>query len=125
MNKRTVADISMDKCVTLTGIAVFEIIQVARIGQGIQVDDIVIRMGAQHIPDKITPDKSCTARDKNLHGSHQKNHPCFNPGVSPQSYGISVVSGGRRYSSGSLELYGMSGILMKNAVSVPIALNPW
>ena len=39
-------------------------IQIARIGQCVHVDDIIVGMGGEHIMNKIASDKSGTAGDK-------------------------------------------------------------
>ena len=44
-----------------------ERLQIARIGELIQTDDLVVRMG-QLVIDEIAPDKSGSAGDDNLHG---------------------------------------------------------
>ena len=81
-----VADIAFDKRVPGIVCNILQVLRIAGIGQGIEVYYLIIRSGLEHMPDEVAADKSCSTGYQNFHYSHPKDHhPCFNPGISPQS----------------------------------------
>lgn len=62
-HKLLVADIAVDKDVPLVVLDILQVLQVAGIGQGVQIDDANVRVLFQHIVDKGSSDKPGAAGD--------------------------------------------------------------
>ena len=71
-DKLGIVDIAMHKHIPIAAMLFFkggEILAVPRIGQIVQVDDMHIVVGFEHIVDEVGTDESASAGNKNVHGS--------------------------------------------------------
>ena len=64
---RSVADVGLDEAVARVGFHAPQIVQVARVGQLVQVDDLQVGVACQHPPDEGAADEPGPAADEDLH----------------------------------------------------------
>jgi len=75
LKQRLVADIAVHEAIAFGALNLFQILQVTRIGQGIQVDHPVIRITVDPVMYKIGPDEPSAAGNKYF------SHCLFRPGL--------------------------------------------
>jgi len=76
LNKSRIANIPLHKYMVGMVLVLPQILQIARIGQLVQIHDPHIRMFLQHHPDKITADETSAARNQNC--PHNCSRKSFN-----------------------------------------------
>ena len=71
VHQRLVADIAMDEAVTGVGRDGLEVLQVARVGQLIEIDDADGRIGRQRKPDEGRPDETRASGNEEFAHAHR------------------------------------------------------
>jgi hypothetical protein len=67
LHQHGVTDVAMNKLVSGIGIGSLQVFLIAGVCELVEVDNSVVRMQLQHVPDEVAPDKSRTACDKDVH----------------------------------------------------------
>ena len=73
-HQRRIADISLDEAIAGIVLHPFQVLQVARIGEDIQVDDTALGLGRQEMVDEVGADETGAAGDEHRTGYEQISH---------------------------------------------------
>ena len=64
----TIPDVPANKAIALVAFEVRKVLGVAGVGQGVQIDEGMLRMLAQHVAHEVGPDEAAAAGEKDFHG---------------------------------------------------------